>query len=212
VAVRRTRRLLHAGAQVTVIAPALHQDFDELATSECLRIERRVFEPADLDPIAAAGNTPPQQVLLVIVATNDSAVNNQVGALCAEAGILVNRADLAQAGDLSFPATVHWGSVSIAVSDSEGSPALSQWVARRVDASLESVLGLTSQQGEQLAEVIAQVRQELQAAQNSVAGSRRDVTSASPDWRSALDESILVLVRMGRCAEAKERLLACLSS
>ena len=71
VAARRTRRLLEAGAQVRVIAPALHQDFDELAASELLRIERRVFEPADLDPIAAAGNTPPQQVLLVIVATND---------------------------------------------------------------------------------------------------------------------------------------------
>ena len=212
VAVRRTRRLLQAGAQVTVVAPALHQDFDELATSEFLRIERRVFEPADLDPIGAAENTPAQKVLLVVVATNDLAVNDQVGALCAEAGILVNRADLAQAGDLSFPATLHWGSVSIAVSDSEGSPALSQWVARRVDASLESVLGLTSEQGEQLAEVIAQVRQELQAARDSSAGSRRDVTFASPDWRSALDESILVLVRMGRCAEAKERLLACLSS
>ncbi|MCX6523734.1 MAG: hypothetical protein NTX58_03060 [Actinobacteria bacterium] len=212
VAARRTRRLLEAGAQVRVIAPALHQDFDELAASEHLRIERRVFDPADLDSVPPAGETQSPKVLLVIVATNDPAVNDQVGALCAEAGILVNRADMAHAGDLSFPATLHWGSVTIAVSDAEGSPALSQWVARRVDASLESVLGLTSEQGEQLAEVIAQVRQELQAARSSADGSRRDVTFGAPDWRSALDESILVLVRMGRCAEAKERLLACLSS
>ena len=84
VAARRTRRLLEAGAQVRVIAPALHQDFDELAASELLHIERRVFDPADLDPITTAGETQSPKVLLVIVATNDPAVNDQVGALCAE--------------------------------------------------------------------------------------------------------------------------------
>ena len=212
VALRRTTLLLQAGADLTVIAPELHVGFDELAELNAVQIERREFRPADLVSAEKQRGGGEQPMLLVVAATDNPKVNERVGELCSAAGILVNRADLAQAGDLSFPALVNFGAVTLAVSNSVGSPALSQWVAERVDASLESVLGLTAEQGQQFAQLISEVRQELRASQNPNDENCRDVTSSVPDWRSALDESILVLVRMGRCAEAKERLLACLSS
>ncbi|CAB4551394.1 unannotated protein [freshwater metagenome] len=212
VALRRATLLLQAGADLTVIAPELHVGFDELAELNAVQIERREFRPADLVSAEKQRGGGEQPMLLVVAATDNPKVNERVGELCSAAGILVNRADLAQAGDLSFPALVNFGAVTLAVSNSVGSPALSQWVAERVDASLESVLGLTAEQGQQFAQLISEVRQELRASQNPNDENCRDVTSSVPDWRSALDESILVLVRMGRCAEAKERLLACLSS
>ena len=212
VALRRATLLLQAGADLTVIAPELHVGFDELAELNAVQIERREFRPADLVSAEKQRGGGEQPMLLVVAATDNPKVNERVGELCSAAGILVNRADLAQAGDLSFPALVNFGAVTLAVSNSVGSPALSQWVAERVDASLESVLGLTAEQGQQFAQLILEVRQELRASQNPNDENCRDVTSSVPDWRSALDESILVLVRMGRCAEAKERLLACLSS
>ncbi len=212
VALRRTRSLLQAGAQVVVVAPLLEPGFQELTETNQLQICQREFEPTDLAPDTSAPGDHSGLPMLVVVATDNSEVNDYVGALCIAAGVLVNRADLAQAGDLVFPAIVRWGKVCLAVSNSVGSPALSKWVAERVDASLESVLGLSAEEGEQLAQVILEVRQALNAAQSVSGKTRRDVTSGVPDWRSALDESILVLVRTGRCAEAKERLLACLSS
>ncbi|MEX0767784.1 MAG: bifunctional precorrin-2 dehydrogenase/sirohydrochlorin ferrochelatase [Microthrixaceae bacterium] len=217
VALRRTRSLLQAGAKVVVVAPELQPEFWDVAQAGQLQtgqlqILQREFEPSDLATDQAAGSEFSGAPLLVIVATNNPEVNRQVGVICEAAGVLVNRADRAQDGDLSFPATVSWGKVSIAVSNSDGSPVLSQWAAERIDASLDSVLGLTAEQGEQLAQVIVEVRQDLQRAQMESSKTRKDVTYGVPDWRSALDESILVLVRMGRYTEAKERLLACLSS
>ena len=212
VALRRTVSLLEAGAEVIVIAPALHQGFEQLSALKRLSVKQRDFEPADIVSSAKAKSDSFRQTLLVVVATDNTEVNERVGELCRAEGVLVNRADSAGAGDLTFPALVNCGAVTLAVSNSVGSPALSQWVAERVDASLEDVLGLTSEQCQQLAQVISEVRQELKASHNALDENRRDVTSSIPDWRSALDESILVLVRMGRCAEAKERLLACLSS
>ncbi|MEI7886395.1 MAG: bifunctional precorrin-2 dehydrogenase/sirohydrochlorin ferrochelatase [Actinomycetes bacterium] len=222
VALRRTLALLQAGAQVQLIALSVHPDLRAAADRGELQIQLRGFEPADLEPadLEPADHEPPDSagsrnsdsILLVVVATDDPEVNDQVGALCAAAGILVNRADHAGAGNLSFPATIQRGPVALAVSNSAGIPALSQWVAERVDTSLDQVLGLTAEQVEQLTVVLSQVRVELAEARTQATDHRRDVTSGIPDWRSALDETILVLVRMGRYTEAKERLLACLSS
>ena len=99
-----------------------------------------------------------------------------------------------------------------------GAPAVARWAASRLDEGLDALLGLDAEGLTLLVEVFAEVRAELRlaAAEASQApdpggvggGSRMELI----DWRSALDGSILDLIHRGRRAEAKERLLACLSS
>ncbi len=111
VAARRARTLIEAGAVVTVVAPALSAGLGGLAVR---RVER-AFEPGDVDGAR-----------LVVVATDNPKVNDQVAAAAAAAGALVNRADGGGGGDspgeLSFMATRRDGPLTVAV-DSGGASA-----------------------------------------------------------------------------------------
>jgi len=101
VAVRRARSLLDAGADVTVIAPKLDDGFDDLP----VKVECGAYQCDDLEG-----------ALLVVVATNDSAVNQRVAADAKAAGVLVNRADEPGVGDFVVPAHRRRGPITVAVS------------------------------------------------------------------------------------------------
>src|SRR5690606_27930355 len=76
-----------------------------------------------------------QHIRLVFVATDDPAVNEQVGMACAERGIWCNRSDRAEAGDVQVPLAWDQGPIHVAVST--GSPTLTQALARQVRAAVE---------------------------------------------------------------------------
>ncbi|CAN5586783.1 hypothetical protein BH10ACT3_BH10ACT3_02400 [soil metagenome] len=164
------------------------------------------LQPTDLQPTGGV------RWSLVVVATDSPEVNERAGELAVAAGIWVNRADDAIAGDIAFPATVDRGPISVAVSSQGRSPVLSRWVAERLDGGLDQVLGLDAAGLDLLAEVLAEARRELRRDEELTEAERSGVTPDPVDWRSALDGSILELINEGRRAEAKERLLACLSS
>ncbi len=198
--------------------------------------ESEVDDESDLNGEAAAGVGRPvdagdnrsRGIALVVAATDDKAVNETVGAAARRAGIMVNRADDAASGDLSFPAVVRRGPIAIGVSTGTGVsagtgtadavPALARWVAQRLDEGVDQLLGLDEAALAQFAELLAEVREQLRAKgdQTHGYGSAQSVETAgssarSPlDWHLAFDGSILDLVRTGRLVEAKERILACL--
>lgn len=87
VAVRRAAALARAGAEVFAVAPELDAGLLELN----ITIDRRGFEPADLD-----------RAFLVVVATDQPAVNQAVHAAAKARGVLINRADDAGQADLTF--------------------------------------------------------------------------------------------------------------
>lgn len=104
VAVRRARALVDAGAFVTVIAPEMD---DRLATMEIDRVLSR-FDPA----------THPLDVYrLVVIATDDPATNATAATAIAKLPHppLCNRADEADAGEVSFMAAHRDGPVTLAV-------------------------------------------------------------------------------------------------
>ena len=217
VATRRARSLQLAGARVTVVAAAITTELRALDDEGILQVHRREFRQSDLDPADPADPAGPHgadRVVLVVTATDDPAVNAAVAERAAALGALVNRADDAPAGDVSFPSVLRRGSVTIAVST--GVPVASQWVAGRLDEALEQLLGLDDQGLDRLVAVLSEVRRELRRGAGPGSGSaehgERGVTEGPADWLSALDGSILELIHQGRTAEAKERLLACLSS
>ena len=208
VGARRAAALQTAGARTTVVAPIITPALTTLAEDGALRVQLREFLVTDLDPEGV------DRVLLVVTATDDAAVNEEVARIAGAHGVLVNRADDATQGDLTFPPNVQRGSVTIAVSS--GVPTASRWIVERLGDRLDEVLGLDADGLDRLVEVLSEVRDGLRRSGAPSGGSpgsgERGVTVGPADWRSALDGSILELVHQGRTAEAKERLLACLSS
>jgi siroheme synthase-like protein len=199
VGARRTATLLAAGARVLIVAPDVGPAVAGLVAAsgpDAPELARRPFEPADLDG-----------ALLAVAATGSESVDAAVSRAAAARGVLVNRADRAELGDLSFPAVVRRGPVRLAVSTGGAAPAVARLVADRLDAHLDDVVELDADGLGTLVELVGEVRAQLASA-----AGEEGVTRGPLDWRSALDGSILDLIRQGRRAEAKERLLACLSS
>src|SRR5690242_19638048 len=110
IALRKTRGLLEAGARVTVVAPDVLPDFDDLA----VRVHRRLFRASDL-----AG------AVLVFAATDDRAVNHRIGVAAKGRGIFANVADSAEECSFVVPARITREGVQIAISTSGRSPRLS---------------------------------------------------------------------------------------
>jgi siroheme synthase-like protein len=195
---RRAASLVAAGAEVVVVDPSPGAEVEELAAGGRATVLRR---PADPD-----GDVP--GAALVVCATGDPVVDAAVAAAAARSGALVNRADAAGAGDVVLPAVVDHGPLRVAVHGPVGrpAPAAGAWAAGRLRSGLTELLGLDAAATGLLVDVVAEVREEL------AGGGRSSATPGAADWRNGLDGTMLELICRGRRAEAKDHLLACLSS
>jgi siroheme synthase-like protein len=122
VARRRAASLIEAGAVVTVVAPRV----DPAIEAGGAIVKRRRYEPADIDG-----------VLAVVIATDDPAINERVGLDAARCGVLVNRADDAQAGDLVIPAHRRHGPVTLAASTDGISAGAGRRIIEQLDAAYD---------------------------------------------------------------------------
>jgi len=122
VARRRVESLRQAGAQVSVIAPQVEEPLLDMADT----VERRPYRSGDLDG-----------ALLVVVATDDPAVNRKVGADARASGVLVNQADAPSQSDVMIPAHAHHGPVTIAVHTSGISPTAAATIRRELSEALD---------------------------------------------------------------------------
>jgi siroheme synthase-like protein len=117
VGLEKTRGLLAAGARVTVVSPRIGDAFD------CLPVVLlgREFAASDVD-----GRR------LVVAATSDRAVNEDVFAAAEERNVFCNVADVPELCSFILPAVHREGPIAIAVSTGGASPALAQWIRARV--------------------------------------------------------------------------------
>ena len=159
-------------------------EISEQIRARGVRLVERPYRTGDLD-----------EAWLAIVATDDPEVNRAVYAEGEAARMWVNAADDPAACSFTLPAVVRRGPVMVAVSTAGRSPALASWLRDEVAAQVGPEVGL-------LAEWLSEARGQLKAAGRST----EDV-----DWRPALDWDMLVLIRSGHTAQARERLQACLS-
>jgi precorrin-2 dehydrogenase / sirohydrochlorin ferrochelatase len=185
VALSKVRGLLEADAVVTVIAPDVVDELDELARSTDVTIERRAYVKGDL-----AGHR------LVITATGVPAVDEAVYLEGEATGTWVNSADDPDNCAFTLPARLRQGPLLVTFATGGNSPALATWL-RRTYADEFGPEYVT------LIEMLAAERDHLRSLGRSTEGL---------DWQPALDSGMLDLIREGRLAEAKERLQACLSS
>lgn len=126
VAARKARRLVAAGARVTVVAPQLDAALAALADAGSVTHLQRRYLPGDLDG-----------ALLAFAASSDAQVNLAVAAEARERGVLTDVVDAPHEGSFTTPAVLERGDLLITVSTGGASPALS----RRIIKDLEGQFG-----------------------------------------------------------------------
>ena len=134
VALEKIGKLVEAGADVTVVAPALIPPVRAYVDAGRARWLARPVAPGDTEGCA-----------LVLIATDDGAVNRAVADEARARGILVNAADDVANCDFILPSVVRRGDIAIAASTSGSSPAMARWLRERLEDFLsEDVTALAS--------------------------------------------------------------------
>jgi len=182
---RKVEGLLAADGKVTVISPALTDDLKRMLAGGRFTWIEREYREGDVEGYE-----------VVMVATDDGAVNAEVSAEGKRRRVWVNAADDPPNCDFILPAVIRKGSITIAASTGGGSPAL----ARRLREELEAYL---TEEMPALAELLREVRAELRA---------RGILPDAEVWQAAIDEELRVLLAQRKLRQAKARLLEALGA
>ena len=166
-AARRVATLVECGARVVVIAPQINPTICQPQ----VEIVRREYRPDDLTG-----------AFLVVVATDDPAVNDVIGRQAAAAGVLVNRADEPQEGDFTVMAQGRRGAVTVAVSTGRAS-------AQAAAAIRDDLLAKLDESWVRLLSVTAEYRQRLRSAD--------DARKRQSAMRRLTDASAMAALRSG---------------
>lgn len=122
VALRKAEKLLPYSPRLTVIAPEILPEFDQLNVT----LVERAFLDADLTPDLA----------FVIAACDDEAQNRRISLLCREMNIPVNVVDVPELCTFLFPSLVKRGKLSIGISTSGASPSAAIWLRKEIEQLL----------------------------------------------------------------------------
>ncbi len=115
VGTRKAETLLNCGAKVTVISLQTSNKLQALAQTGAITLEKRRYRSSDIEGM-----------FLVIGATDDDKLNQQISNDAEKRNILCNIADRPAACNFILPSIVHRGDLVITISTSGKSPALSK--------------------------------------------------------------------------------------
>ncbi len=122
VAAPKIMSLLEADATVKVVAPQATEHVRSLAREARIEWEERLFRESDVEGC-----------FLVVSATNDPQVNDEVYRQAETHGVLSNAVDDPARCDFYYPAVVRRGPLQIAISTAGYSPALAQRLRRELE-------------------------------------------------------------------------------
>lgn len=164
IAFRKVQQLLAAGGDVTVLAPQIIEEFNDISVTLIHR-EYTIGDAA--------------QFRLVITATGNTPVDQAIFDECEELGIWVNSADDPQRCSFTLPAAFRRGPVMVTVSTGGASPALASFLR----SELEQLIG------EEFVEVAASLA--AQRAQFHSNGISTEDVDWKPIIREALQQSAI---------------------
>jgi len=124
VALRKVRGLLAAGAEISVVAPEVEPEFEELRKEGHIELFKRPYESGE-----ATGYR------LVFSATGDERIDWQVSYDAATASVFTNVADVPDRCNFYLPAVVKRGNLQIGINTDGVAP----FVARRLRERLENI-------------------------------------------------------------------------
>jgi len=115
VVIRKVLTLLECSAAVTVVSPVVHEKLQALSNKGKIALEIRTFQPSDING-----------KFLVIGATDNQMLNQQIHTVAERLGVLCNIADQPDACNFILPSIVNKGDLVIAISTSGKSPAFAK--------------------------------------------------------------------------------------
>ncbi len=143
VATRKVEKLLSFSRRITLVAPRICDELEDLARRYGLRMLRRKFAEEDLE-----GKH------LVIVAVDDIGLQERVFELCNARGILCNSVDSPDYCNFIFPSLVVHGDLVIGINTAGKAPAVSKKVRELIQECLPENVG-------DIVEQVAQERSKL---------------------------------------------------
>ena len=173
VATRKTETLLDCGANVTVIGLQASAKLQKLAQSDSISLKKRGYRTTDL-----------QDIFLVIGATDDEALNQQLSHDAEKRNILCNIADRPQVCNFILPSIVHRGDLVITISTSGKSPALSKHLRK----SLENQFG---EEYDHFLQVMGSIRKKLLRQSH-------DPEAHKQLFNQLIDSGLIELIREGK--------------
>lgn len=181
VATRKVTTLLDAGAQICLISPAISPTLQQLADAGRIELRRVAYRPDHLAEI---------KPFLVIAATDNPAVNQQVAADAERLNSLVNVVDAPSHSDFTNMATIQRGPIVVGIASGGTSAALSAYIK----AQIEAILG---PEIEILAGWMGEARVGIQA-------SNLNQPERAALWQKVLDSPILDLLQNGDSVSARQ--------
>ena len=178
----KVRGLLNGEADVTVVSPDLIPELREHLEAGRIKHVARAYRESDLD----------DGYELVMVATDDGAINAEAAAAARRRKIWVNAADDPPNCDFILPSVVRKGKITLAASTAGSSPALARRLREELDAYLTDDMPA-------LADLLAEIRQELR---------KRSIKVDSDRWQEAIDGQLRVMLAQRRYGQARARLIA----
>lgn len=130
VATRKARLLLRAGAKVRVVSPTIGQELESLLCAHGGTWEQGRYQQEHLHGMR-----------LVVAATPDTQVNEQVHRDAVALSILVNVVDSPHLCTFIFPAIVDRDPLMIAISSGGRSPVLTRILRRKIEALVPAAYG-----------------------------------------------------------------------
>ena len=143
VAERKVRLLLKAGAIVTVLASELTDELARLRDKDEIRHRTGVIS----DHLISG-------MKIVIAASHDKVVNQQVSRAADDAGVLCNVVDDGAASSFIVPAIVDRSPVVIAIGTSGNAPVLAQRLKTQIEAWLPTRIGALAEQAGRWRELV----------------------------------------------------------
>jgi precorrin-2 dehydrogenase/sirohydrochlorin ferrochelatase len=122
VGTRKVNTLLECGARVTVVSPNPTPQLTKLASEGAIILTRRAYRSADLDG-----------AFLVIGASDDESLNQQISNDAALTNSLCNIADRPEACNFILPSIIQRGDLVITISTSGKSPALAKQLRQKLE-------------------------------------------------------------------------------
>ncbi len=180
VAARKTALLLRAGAQVTVLSPALSPAFDDYLAGGKVAHRRASFSAEDV-----------AEYTIVIAATGDDAANRTVAAAARARRIPVNVVDQPALCSFIMPSIIDRSPVIVAVSSGGASPVLARLLRARLETLIPAGYG-------RLAALVRSFRDQVKA--------RVEPQGRRRFWERVLQGPIAELVLSGRDEDARKAL------
>ncbi len=179
VALRKIKKLISEGADVTVLAPELSEAVRALASEGKIAWKKSYFQENDC-----------LGYQLVITAAGVEEVARQVQKASLAHHFLYNAADFPPLGNCSVPASFSSGGIHIAVSTDGRSPAMAKYVKEWLQEEIPDAFGLWLDR-------VGDMRKELKERM-------KESDAREAFWRAAFGPAIMQLVIEGKVDEAEE--------